>query len=77
AESALAGTDPALGGFTDLFGSDFLIAGIRTVISPDTYLQKVYVPKWIVTNGSRLDGGHVCHEMVDKFAPLKFFALIR
>nr|GFB70276.1 hypothetical protein [Tanacetum cinerariifolium] len=41
AESALAGTDPALGGFTYLFGSDFLIVGIRTVISPDTYLQKM------------------------------------
>nr|GEU82350.1 hypothetical protein [Tanacetum cinerariifolium] len=35
------GTDPAMGGFADLSGSDFLISGIRIVISPDTGLQKV------------------------------------
>nr|GFA27933.1 hypothetical protein [Tanacetum cinerariifolium] len=29
-----------------------------------------------VTNGSRLDDGHVCREMVDEFAPPKFFASI-
>nr|GEX62987.1 hypothetical protein [Tanacetum cinerariifolium] len=39
-DSALADTDPATDGFTDLSGSDFLIGGIRTVISPDTDLQK-------------------------------------
>nr|GEU97249.1 hypothetical protein [Tanacetum cinerariifolium] len=33
------GTDPAMGGFANLSGSDFLIGGIRTVISPDTDLQ--------------------------------------
>ncbi|GJT21641.1 hypothetical protein Tco_0891578 [Tanacetum coccineum] len=32
---------------------------------------------WNVTNGSRLDDGRVCHEMVDKFAPSKFFASVR
>nr|GEW30128.1 glycerophosphodiester phosphodiesterase GDPD1, chloroplastic-like [Tanacetum cinerariifolium] len=30
-----------------------------------------------VTNGSRLDDGSVCREMVDEFAPLKFFASVR
>nr|GFA10714.1 hypothetical protein [Tanacetum cinerariifolium] len=70
AESASAGTDSALGGFANLFGSDFLIGGICTVISPDTDLQKVYVPQWSVTNRSRLDDGRVCREMVDEFAPL-------
>nr|GEV64237.1 hypothetical protein [Tanacetum cinerariifolium] len=30
-----------------------------------------------VTNGSRLDDGHVCRKMVDEFAPHKFFASIR
>ncbi|GKE18130.1 hypothetical protein Tco_1425707 [Tanacetum coccineum] len=30
-----------------------------------------------VTNGSRLDDGRVCREMVDEFAPPKFFASIR
>ncbi|GJZ28545.1 hypothetical protein Tco_0573192 [Tanacetum coccineum] len=32
---------------------------------------------WSVTNGSRLDDGRVCHEMLDEFAPPKFFASIR
>ncbi|GJT59401.1 hypothetical protein Tco_1002934 [Tanacetum coccineum] len=44
-DSTLAGgTDPAMGGFTDLTDSDFLVGGIRTVINPDSDLQKVYVP---------------------------------
>ncbi|GKB19937.1 hypothetical protein Tco_0853860 [Tanacetum coccineum] len=30
-----------------------------------------------VTNGSYLDDGRVCHEMVDEFAPPKFFASVR
>ncbi|GJW39724.1 hypothetical protein Tco_0065569 [Tanacetum coccineum] len=37
----------------------------------------VYVPQWSVTNGSRLDDGRVCREMMDEFAPLKFFSSIR
>ncbi|GJT27510.1 hypothetical protein Tco_0907785 [Tanacetum coccineum] len=32
---------------------------------------------WSVTNGSRLDDGQVCHEMLDEFALPKFFASIR
>ncbi|GKC81311.1 hypothetical protein Tco_1137028 [Tanacetum coccineum] len=31
---------------------------------------------WRVTNGSRLDDGRTCREMVDEFAPPKFFASI-
>ncbi|GKB54919.1 hypothetical protein Tco_0905672 [Tanacetum coccineum] len=77
ASSSAGETNPTLGGFSDLTGSDFIIGGIRTVISPDTDLQKVYVPQWSVTNGSRLDDGRVCHEMMDEFAPPKFFASIR
>ncbi|GKD65773.1 hypothetical protein Tco_1307881, partial [Tanacetum coccineum] len=46
-------------------------------IPPDTDLQKVYIPQWSVTNGSCLDDGRTCREMVDEFAPPKFFALIR
>nr|GEZ83824.1 transposase (putative), gypsy type [Tanacetum cinerariifolium] len=72
ADSTSAGTDPATGGFANLSGSDFLIGGISTVISPDTDLQKVYVPQWSVTNGSRLDDGRVCREIVDEFAPPSF-----
>nr|GEX06169.1 mannosyl-oligosaccharide 1,2-alpha-mannosidase MNS3 [Tanacetum cinerariifolium] len=61
ADSSSAGrADPNTGVFSDLFGSNFLVGGIRTVIDPDTNLQKVYVPQWSVTNGSRLDDGHVC-----------------
>ncbi|GKE06465.1 hypothetical protein Tco_1398483 [Tanacetum coccineum] len=63
--------------FSDLTGSDFLVSGVRTVIDPDTNLQKVYVPRRCVTNGSRLDDGRVCREIVDEFAPLKFFASVR
>nr|GEV29487.1 hypothetical protein [Tanacetum cinerariifolium] len=75
--SALAGgTDPAMGCFTDLSDNDFLVASIRTVISRDTDLQKVYVPQWSITNGSCLDDGRVSREMVDEFTPLKFFAFI-
>ncbi|GJT42864.1 hypothetical protein Tco_0951579 [Tanacetum coccineum] len=65
-----------VGGFSGLTGSDFIIGGIRTVVSPDTDLQKMYVPQWSVTNGSCLDDGRTCREMVDEFAPLKFFASI-
>nr|GEW36656.1 transposase (putative), gypsy type [Tanacetum cinerariifolium] len=63
---------PLLGDFANLSSSDFLIGGIRTVISLDTDLQKVYVPQWSVTNGSHLDDGCVCCEMIDEFFPLSF-----
>nr|GEW54143.1 hypothetical protein [Tanacetum cinerariifolium] len=43
-ESTFAGrTDPAMAGLTDLTGSDFLVGGIRTVINPDSGLQKTYL----------------------------------
>nr|GEU39418.1 hypothetical protein [Tanacetum cinerariifolium] len=42
-DSSLAGgTDPTTGVFLDLTGSDFLFGAIRTIIDPDTDLQKVY-----------------------------------
>nr|GEV30513.1 transposase (putative), gypsy type [Tanacetum cinerariifolium] len=65
---------PIHGGFDDCTGSDFLISGIRTVIDLDSNLQKVYVSQWNVTNGWCLDDGGVCREIVDEFAPPKFFA---
>ncbi|GKC08863.1 gypsy type transposase [Tanacetum coccineum] len=77
ADSSSAGGDPNAGVFSDLTGSDFLVSGIRTVIDPEFDLQKVYVPRWSVTNVSRLDDGRVCREMVDEYAPPKFFASIR
>nr|GEV85191.1 reverse transcriptase domain-containing protein [Tanacetum cinerariifolium] len=78
ADSPSAGESHIIsGGFSDCSGSDFLVGGIRTVIDPDFNLQKIYVPQWNVTNGSCLDDGDVCREMVDEFAPPKFFASIR
>ncbi|GJT92415.1 hypothetical protein Tco_1081260 [Tanacetum coccineum] len=71
------GADHTVGGFSDLIGSDFIVGGIHTVISPDTDLQKVYVLQWNGTNGFRLDDGRSCSEMVNEFAPPKFFASIR
>ncbi|GJW68383.1 hypothetical protein Tco_0122807 [Tanacetum coccineum] len=70
-DSSGGGADHTVGGFSDLTGSDFIVGGIRTVISPDTDLQKVYVPQWSVTSGSCLDDGCTCREMVDEFAPPK------
>ncbi|GJV45698.1 hypothetical protein Tco_1430234 [Tanacetum coccineum] len=75
-DSSDGGADHTAGGFSDLTSSDFIVGGIRTVISPDTDLQKVYVPQWSITNGSRLDDGRTCREMVDEYAPPKFFASI-
>ncbi|GJZ29108.1 hypothetical protein Tco_0573755 [Tanacetum coccineum] len=69
--------DHTVGGFSGLTGSDFLVGGIHIVVSPDTDIQKVYVPQWRVTNGSHLDDGRTCYEMVDEFAPPRFFASIR
>nr|GEV90882.1 hypothetical protein [Tanacetum cinerariifolium] len=40
--SSTGGTDPIACVFSDLTGSDFLIGDIRTVINPDTNLQKTY-----------------------------------
>ncbi|GJU47290.1 hypothetical protein Tco_1204556 [Tanacetum coccineum] len=43
ADSSSAGAaDPNTGVFLDLTGSDFLVGGIRTVIDPDTDLQKFF-----------------------------------
>ncbi|GKB12285.1 hypothetical protein Tco_0846208 [Tanacetum coccineum] len=64
-------------GFSDVFGSDFLVGGICTVVDPEFDLQKIYVPQWSVTNGSCLDDGRVCRKMLDEFAPPNFFSSIR
>nr|GEX51873.1 transposase (putative), gypsy type [Tanacetum cinerariifolium] len=74
--SSTGGADPNTG-FFYLTGSDFLVGGIRTVFNAESDLQKTYVPQWSMTNGSRLDDGRICREMVDEFAPLKFFASVR
>nr|GFA33466.1 hypothetical protein [Tanacetum cinerariifolium] len=67
--SSAGGIHPIFGGFSDRTGSDFLVGCIRTVVDPDSNLQRVYVPYWNVTNGFCMDDGGVCHEMVDEFAP--------
>nr|GEX25721.1 protein DETOXIFICATION 43-like [Tanacetum cinerariifolium] len=75
--TSAGGTDPSMGGFTNLTCSDFLVGGIRTIINPDFDLQKIYVPWWNMTNGFRLSDGGVFHEMVNEFAPNTFFASVR
>nr|GEU80350.1 hypothetical protein [Tanacetum cinerariifolium] len=74
--SSTGRSDSIPGGFSNVSGSDFLIGGIRTVVDPDSDLQKVYVPRWSVTNGFGLDNSRICREMLDKFATLKFFASV-
>nr|GEX89158.1 hypothetical protein [Tanacetum cinerariifolium] len=37
----------------------------------------VYVPRWRATNGFGLDDSGICLEMLDEFAPQKFFASVR
>nr|GEX64674.1 nucleotide-binding alpha-beta plait domain-containing protein [Tanacetum cinerariifolium] len=55
AESAsTGGTDPAMVGLTDLTGSDFLAGGIRTVINPDSDLQKTYEEEEVVEEKDQL-----------------------
>nr|GEW10542.1 hypothetical protein [Tanacetum cinerariifolium] len=68
--------DPTTGVFSDLTGSDMLVGAIHIVIEPDADLQKIYVPQWSMTNGSRLDDNRICREMVDEFVPPKFFASV-
>nr|GFC14655.1 hypothetical protein [Tanacetum cinerariifolium] len=54
------------------------LGGIRTIVDPDSNLQRVYVPYWNVTNGFCMDDGGVCREMVDEFTPPpQSFASIR
>nr|GEV86049.1 transposase (putative), gypsy type [Tanacetum cinerariifolium] len=76
--SSTGRTDSVPSGFSDVFGSDFLIGGICTVVDRDSDLQKVCVPRWRATNGFRLDDSRICCEMLDEFPPpLKFFASVR
>ncbi|GJV92298.1 hypothetical protein Tco_1540111 [Tanacetum coccineum] len=51
-DSSGGGADHTAAGFSDLTSSDFIVGGIRTVISLDTDLHKAYVPQWSVTNGA-------------------------
>nr|GEX05797.1 hypothetical protein [Tanacetum cinerariifolium] len=71
------GSHPIPSGFSNCPCSNFLIGSIRTVIDPDSNIQKFYVPQWNVTNGFCLDDSGVCREMVDEFAPPKFFTYVR
>nr|GEW10593.1 hypothetical protein [Tanacetum cinerariifolium] len=44
--SSAGGSHPIFGGFSDRTGGDFLVGGIRTVVDPDSNLQRIYVPHW-------------------------------
>ncbi|GKA67686.1 hypothetical protein Tco_0767603 [Tanacetum coccineum] len=74
ADSSSSGGDPDAAVFSNLIGSDFLVSGIRTVIDPESDLQKVYVPRWSVTNGSRLDDGRVLARQVSLSAEVRMRA---
>nr|GEX03306.1 hypothetical protein [Tanacetum cinerariifolium] len=74
--SSAGGSHPISGGFSDRTGADFLVGGIRTVVDPDSNLQRVHVPHWNVTSGFCMDDSGVCRETVDEFAPPKFFTSI-
>nr|GEY88834.1 hypothetical protein [Tanacetum cinerariifolium] len=41
--SSASGSHPISGGFSDHTGSDFLVSGMRTVVNPDSILQRVYI----------------------------------
>nr|GEV01487.1 nonaspanin [Tanacetum cinerariifolium] len=50
---------------------DFLVGGIRTVVDPDSNLQRFYVPQWNVTNGFCMDDGGVCQYNIKEKRRLK------
>nr|GEU75996.1 hypothetical protein [Tanacetum cinerariifolium] len=70
-------TDSVPDGFFDVSVCDFLIGDIRTIVDPDSDLQKVYVSRWSATNRFGLDDSRICLEMLDEFGPPKFFASVR
>nr|GEZ11413.1 hypothetical protein [Tanacetum cinerariifolium] len=71
-DSSSAGeSHPISGSFSDRTGGDFLVGGIRTIVDPDSNLQRVYVPYWNVTNGFCMDDGGVCHEMISLGADVR------
>nr|GEU48528.1 hypothetical protein [Tanacetum cinerariifolium] len=57
--SSAGGSHPISGDFSDRTGGDFLVGGIRTVVDPDSNLQRVYIPHWNVTNGFCMDDGGI------------------
>ncbi|GJW77973.1 gypsy type transposase [Tanacetum coccineum] len=61
-----------------LFSIDSSSAG---GVDPNTCVSQILLAATFllvsVTNGSRLDDGHVCREMVDEFAPPKIFVSVR
>ncbi|GJR19670.1 hypothetical protein Tco_0968197 [Tanacetum coccineum] len=61
--SSTSGTDPTLGSFSNVSGSEFMVGGIRTVVEPDFDLQKVYVLQWSINNESRVYDGRICRRI--------------
>ncbi|GJT56815.1 hypothetical protein Tco_0991869 [Tanacetum coccineum] len=74
--SSADGTDPTTGVFSDLTGIDFLVGAIRTVINPDTDLQKVYVSQRPRDDGYRLVRSFVMTWLTSLLPPM-FFAYVR
>ncbi|GKC98413.1 hypothetical protein Tco_1168688, partial [Tanacetum coccineum] len=40
-------------------------------------LYRIYVPKWKVTNDSIIDDPYICHDLIDRLAPLALFSQLR
>ncbi|GJX30600.1 hypothetical protein Tco_0238679, partial [Tanacetum coccineum] len=55
----------------------FLLVVSTSSSVPDTCFSESLLTHEAVSNGSRLDDGRVCHEIVDEFAAPKFFASVR
>ncbi|GJY19743.1 hypothetical protein Tco_0391234 [Tanacetum coccineum] len=71
-DSALVAKEKPIKPF--LFSADSSLAGGA---NPNTGVFWILpIATFFMTNGSRLDDGHVCREMVDEFAPPKFFAFV-
>ncbi|GJY19744.1 hypothetical protein Tco_0391235 [Tanacetum coccineum] len=71
-DSALVAKEKPIKPF--LFSADSSLAGGA---NPNTGAFWILpIATFFMTNGSHLDDGHVCREMVDEFAPPKFFAFV-
>lgn len=62
----------------DFFEGEPLFGRVRSIADVDRNIfGEVYIPEWNVPCGSRLETAADCREMVDGFAPPRFFSEIR
>nr|GEV61683.1 hypothetical protein [Tanacetum cinerariifolium] len=75
--SSASRSHPISGGFSDRTGSDFLVSGMRTVVDPNSIIQRVYVPQWNMTNGSMGHDQLFTEFNVGATRPISFSAEVR